>query len=77
MYSEEPPIHDAADIPSQLERGFNPPDPPARAGILPRRPFKEFKKAHPFFRDAKPTLHLRNYYFNRDDLDGRDIESWA
>ena len=77
MYSEEPLIHDAADIPSQLERTFNPPDPPETAGVLPDRPFKKFRKTHPFFRDAKPTLHLRNYYFNRDDLDDRDIESWA
>jgi hypothetical protein len=77
MSSEEAPIHDAADIPSQLERGFNPPDPPKRAGILPRRPFEKFRKAHPFLRDTESTLHLRNYYFNRDDLAGRDIESWA
>lgn len=28
MSSEEPPIHHAPDIPSQLERGFNPTEPP-------------------------------------------------
>jgi hypothetical protein len=77
MSSEEAPIYNAADIPSQLERGFNPPVPPKRAGILPRRPFEKFRKAHPFLRDAKLTLHLRNYYFNRDDLADRDIRSWA
>jgi hypothetical protein len=77
MYSEEPLIHHAPDIPSQLERSFNPPDPQETTGVLPKRPFEKFRKAHPFLRDAKLTLHLRNYYFNRDDLAGRDIESWA
>ena len=77
MSSEELPIHHAPDMPSQLERGFNPPDPPETASVLPERPFKKFRKTHPFLRDAKLELHLRNYYFNRDDLDDLDIESWA
>lgn len=76
MSSEEPPIHDATDIPSQLERGFNPPSPTETADILPETPLEDSAQA-PFVRDAILALKLRNYYLTRDDLASRDIESWA
>ena len=73
MSSEEPPIHNAADIPSQLERGFSGPVPPETEVVPP----EDDEQVSPFIKDARLTLHLRNYYFTRDDLAGRDIESWA
>ena len=76
MLSEMSPIQDAADIPSQLERGFNPPPPIEEADVLPDNPLEDSEQA-PFVRDASLTLHLRNYYLTRDDLASRDIESWA
>jgi hypothetical protein len=77
MSSEEPTIHQAPDIPSQLERGFNPPEPQGTSGVLPDTPLEDVRQPPPFFRNARLTLHLRNYYFTRDDLSDREIESWA
>ena len=63
-----PPIPHAPDIPSQLEIGFSEPAPP--------KPEKD-KEDYAFFKDAKTTLHLRNYYLNRDTLSDDEYETWA
>lgn len=76
MLSEMSPINDATDIPSQLERAFNPPSPTETADVLPENPLEDSAQA-PFLKDAKLNLHLRNYYLTRDDLASRDIDSWA
>jgi len=76
MLSEMSPINDATDIPSQLERAFNPLPPTETADVLPENPPEDSAQA-PFLKDAKLNLHLRNYYLTRDDLASRDIDSWA
>ena len=76
MLSEMSPINDATKIPSQLERAFNPPAPTETADVLPETPLEDSSQV-PFVRDAKLTLHLRNYYLTRDNLASLDIESWA
>jgi hypothetical protein len=75
--SEGPPIHDATDIPSQLERGFSKPVTPETAGILPETPLANVSEMPQFLKDTDFILHLRNYYLTRNDLEGSDIETWA
>ena len=58
MLSEMSSIHDATDIPSQLERGLNPPSPTETAEVLPEIPLEDSVQ-FPFIRDASLALKLR------------------
>lgn len=75
--SENPPVFDAARIPSLLELGLGEPIPVESSSAIPDSPLEANQNLPPFVRDSRLTLHLRNYYLTRDDLAGKDIESWA
>jgi hypothetical protein len=77
VISEEPPISDATEIPTWLERGYQSHSAVTNDAAVTNNAVGDFKAKNPFIDDTKVQLHLRNYYLTRSTFDNKDVETWA